>query len=95
MQPEDFPPGGWLPRLSDEYISSDLGTRPLLGNRGTWAGHCHPQHEMESSLLKNTHGERKRSFYLNMRIKHARKDIPSNENSAELGGKKPNVYIYL
>lgn len=99
MQPEEFPPGGWLSRLSDECLSSDLGTRALPGNRGTWAwaGRCHPQHEMESSLSKNTHGERKSSFYLNIGIKHARKCIPPNENSAamvELGEKQMYKFAY-
>lgn len=78
-QHELFPPGRGLPRLSDECIA-----RARPGDHGTWAGHCHPRLEMESLLLKNTHGERKSSFLSNMGITPTRRSIPPNENSAEM-----------
>lgn len=42
-----------------------LGTperQALPGNPGTRAGHCHPQYEMQSLLLENTHDEREHCF---------------------------------
>lgn len=49
-----------------------LGTRMSSPDGKSWAVHCHSQYEMESSLSKNTHGERKHSFIFNMGINQKR-----------------------
>lgn len=68
--------------------ASHLGQEPELRARPEWhgarAGHCHSPNEMEKSLSKNTRGERKSFFYLNMGTKYKRKYITPSENSAEM-----------
>lgn len=67
-------PLSWV--VSASFLVWGQEFRALPRNHGTWAGHCHPPYGMESSLLKNTRGERKSSFYLIMGIKHKREYIP-------------------